>query len=71
MGETGRSPGAMTPQVVVAAYLLALVCALAPPAVVGSTFAAVVLWRRGLQHHAAAVFALGVACTALAMMVLW
>jgi hypothetical protein len=64
MGATGPDPGAMTPQVVVAAYLLAAVCALVPLAIVGAAFAAVVLWRRGLRGHGAAVLLFAVACTA-------
>jgi hypothetical protein len=47
---------------VVAAYLLAALCVLIPLAVVGSTFAGTVLWRRGLRSHGAAVVGLGVAC---------
>jgi hypothetical protein len=50
-------------QVVVVAYLLAALCLLIPLAVVGSTFAGAVLWRRGLRSHGAAVIGLGVACT--------
>ena len=53
------------PQAVVVAYLLAALCLLIPLAVVGSTFAGTVLWRRGLRSHAAAVIGLGVACTVL------
>ena len=48
---------------VVAAYLLAALCLLIPLAVVGSTFAGIVLWRRGLRSHGAAVVGLGVACS--------
>jgi len=55
----------MRPQVVVAAYLLAALCLLIPLAVLGSTFAGTVLWRRGLRPHGAAVVGLGVACTVL------
>ena len=55
----------MRPQVVVAAYLLTALCLLIPLAVLGSTFAGAVLWRRGLRPHGAAVIGLGVACTAL------
>jgi hypothetical protein len=49
-------------EAVVAAYLLAALCLLIPLAVVGSTFAGIVLWRRGPRPHAAAVVGLGVAC---------
>jgi hypothetical protein len=50
------------PSAVVAAYLLAALCVVIPLAVVGSTFAGIVLWRRGLRSHGAAVVGLGVAC---------
>lgn len=53
------------PQAVVVAYLLAALCLLIPLAVVGSTFAGSVLWRRGLRQHGAAVVGLGIACMAL------
>jgi hypothetical protein len=56
-------PLPMRPQVLVVAYLLAALCLLIPLAVVGSTFAGAVLWRRGLRPHGAAVVGLGVACT--------
>jgi hypothetical protein len=49
-------------QAVVAAYLLAALCLLIPLAVVGSTFAGTMLWRRGQRPHAAAVVGLGFAC---------
>ena len=49
------------PQVVVVAYLLAALCLLIPLAVIGSTFAGTVLWRRGLHTHGAAVIGLGIA----------
>ena len=55
-------PLPVPPQVVVVAYLLAALCLLIPLAVVGSTFAGAVLWRRGRRGHAAAVVGLGVAC---------
>jgi hypothetical protein len=55
-------PLPVRPQAVVAAYLLAALCLLVPLAVVGSTVAGIVLWRRGLHPHAAAVVGLGVAC---------
>lgn len=52
----------MRPEVVAAAYLLAVLCLLIPLAVVGSTFAGTVLWRQGLRPHGVAVIGLGVAC---------
>ena len=55
-------PVPVRPQAVVAAYLLAALCLLIPLAIVGSTFAGIVLWRRGLRQHAAAVVGFGVAC---------
>lgn len=54
-------PLPVRPQAVVVAYLLAALCLLIPLAVVGSTFAGTVLWRRGLRSHGAAVVGLGVA----------
>ena len=55
-------PLPVRPSAVVTAYLLAALCVLIPLAVVGSTFAGIVLWRRGLRSHGAAVVGLGVAC---------
>jgi hypothetical protein len=55
-------PLPVRPQAVVVAYLLAALCLLIPLAVIGSTFAGAVLWRRGLRPHATAVVGLGVAC---------
>ena len=57
-------PLPMRPQVIVAGYLLAALCLLIPLAIVGSTFAGSVLWRRGLRNHGAAVIGLGIACVA-------
>ena len=56
-----EGPLPLRPQAVVAAYLLAALCLLVPLAVVGSTFAGTVLWRRGLRTHGAAVLGLGIA----------
>ena len=55
-------PLPLRPQAVAAAYLLAALCLLVPLAVVGSTFAGIMLYRRGLRSHAAAVAGLGVVC---------
>jgi hypothetical protein len=63
-------PLPVRPQAIVAAYLLAALCLLVPLAVVGSTFAGIVLWRQGVRAHAAAVAGLGVACTVLGVTVL-
>jgi hypothetical protein len=57
-----EDPLPVSPQVVVVGYLLAALCLLIPLAVVGSTFAGAVLWRRGLRQHGAAVVGLGIAC---------
>jgi len=57
-----NGPLPVRPQAVAAAYLLAALCLLVPLAVVGSTFAGIVLYRRGVRAHAAAVVGLGVAC---------
>jgi hypothetical protein len=56
--------------VVVAAYVLAAVCLLVPLALVGALFAGIVLMRRNRPREGAGVIALGVACTAL-WLVLW
>ena len=63
-------PLPLRPQAIAAAYLLAALCLLIPLAVVGSTFAGAVLWRRRLRAHAAAVVALGVAGVTLGVTVL-
>ena len=52
------------------AYLLAAVCVLAPLAIVGAVFAGLVLLRRNRARDGVQVIALGVACTALGL-VLW
>ena len=57
------------PQAVVVAYLLAALCLLLPLAVVGSTFAGIVIWRRGPRSHGAAVVG-RVACTVFGVMAL-
>ena len=58
-------PAPVPPPAIAAAYVLALLCLMLPLAVVGSTFAGVVLVRRGLRGHGAAVLVLGVACVAI------
>lgn len=57
-------------RLVVSAYLLAAVCLLVPLAVVGAVFAGVVLARRNRPGSGAAVIALALVCTALAVTVL-
>jgi hypothetical protein len=56
--------------VVVVAYLLAVVCLLAPLAIIGAVFAGIVLARRNRARDGVQVIILGVACTALGL-VLW
>ena len=55
---------------VVVAYLLALVCALVPLALVGALFAGVALMRRGRPNDGLGVIAVGVACTVLGVLLL-
>ena len=52
---------------VVVAYILAAVCLLVPLALVGALFAGIVLMRRNRPREGAGVIALGVACTALGL----
>jgi hypothetical protein len=55
---------------VVVAYLLAAICILVPLAIVGAVFAGIVLARRNRTRDGVRVIILGVACTALGL-VLW
>jgi hypothetical protein len=55
---------------VVVAYLLAAVCMLVPLAIIGALFAGVALTRRNRTRDGIQVIVLGVACTALGL-VLW
>jgi hypothetical protein len=64
------APEHLPPRVIAVAYLLALVCAVVPLAVVGAVFAGVVLINRGLRGHGAGVIALAVAATALGAVLL-
>ena len=54
----------------VVAYLLAAICVLVPLALIGAIFAGIVLARRNRTRDGFQVIALGVACTALGL-VLW
>lgn len=58
------------PRVVVAAYLLALVCLLVPLALVGGLFAGVALMRRNRALEGAGVIIVSIACTAIGMTVI-
>ena len=51
------------------AYLLAAVCVLAPLAVIGAVFAGIALMRRNRARDGLQVIALGLACTALGLVV--
>ena len=62
-------PQALPPRLIVVAYLLAALCALAPFALIGALFAGAALAGRGRRAHGAGVIALGVACTALFVLV--
>jgi hypothetical protein len=53
----------------VVAYLLAAVCVLAPLAVIGAVFAGIALMRRNRARDGLQVIALGLACTALGLVV--
>jgi len=52
----------MPPRFVGIAYVLALVCFLAPLAILGAGFAGAVLIRRGRQGHGIAVIVVAIAC---------
>jgi hypothetical protein len=58
------------PRVVAVAYLLALLCLLAPPAVIGALFAGVVLARRNRALEGIGVIVLALACTAAGLTLL-
>ena len=54
----------------VVAYLLAATCLLVPLALVGALFAGVALARRNRPAEGAGVILLGIACTALGVLLL-
>ena len=58
-------------RVVAAAYVLALLTLLVPFAVLGALFAGVVLIRRDRPGAGAGVIAVGIACVALGLTVVW
>ena len=57
-------------RVVVVAYLLALTCVLVPLALVGAVFAGVALIRRNRPADGIAVMVVGIAATALGLILL-
>jgi hypothetical protein len=65
MPSVDDAPHPIRPSAIAAAYVLALLCLMIPLSVVGSTFAGVVLLRRGLRGHGVAVVVLGIACVAI------
>jgi hypothetical protein len=69
-GTVDEDPFPVNPQAVVVGYMLAALCLLIPLAVVGSTFAGAVVWRRGPRQHGVAVVGLGIACTVFGVTVL-
>lgn len=63
-------PAEVPARLVVVAYLLALVCAVAPLAILGAGFAGAVLFRRDRRVEGAGVVALALACAVLGATVL-
>lgn len=68
--EPELEDGEVPTRLVVVAYLLALLCAVAPLAVLGAGFAGAVLFTRGRRNAGAGVVALAVLCTALGFLLL-
>ena len=67
----GEDPPLRDPtRVVVAGYLLAVVCLLVPLAVIGALFAGIVLIRRGRPQAGAGILALGVLLTVVGLTLL-
>ncbi len=66
----GPQPEDLPPRIVAVAYLLAIVCAVVPLAVLGALFAGAVLVNRGLRGHGAAVIALALISTAVGVVLL-
>lgn len=64
------TPGELPPRLVVIAYLLALICAVAPLAILGAGFAGATLYTRGRRGAGAGVVAAAVVCTVLGVTVL-
>lgn len=58
-------------RIVVVAYLLALVCMLAPLALIGALFAGVALMRRGRPLDGAGVIVVAIAATTFGILVLF
>ncbi len=56
------------PRLVVVAYLLALLCAVAPLAILGAGFAGALLYQRGRRGAGAGVIAFAVICATLGVL---
>jgi hypothetical protein len=59
------APPEVTTSLVLIAYVLALLCAVAPLAILGAGFAGAVLFQRGRRAAGAGVVVLAVACAAI------
>ena len=68
--EDEPTPEEVPARLVVVAYVLALVCAVAPLAVLGAAFAGSVLLTRGRRGAGLGVIAVAVACSALGLLML-
>jgi hypothetical protein len=60
-----RAPQALPPRLVAIAYAIAVVCFVAPPAILGAGFAGAVLIRGGRLGPGAGVIATAVVCSVL------
>jgi hypothetical protein len=65
-----RTPAELPPRLIVVAYVIALVCLVAPLAVLGAAFAGSVLFTRGRRAAGAGVVAVAVLCAVLGLTVL-
>ena len=71
MAQDEATPHAELPRrLVVVAYALALVCAVAPRAILGAAYAGAVLYTRGERGAGAGVVVLSVVCAVLGVTVL-
>ena len=68
--EREPGPDDVPTRLVVVAYAIALICAVAPLAVLGAGFAGAVLYGRGRRGSGAGVVAVAVLCAALGILVL-
>jgi hypothetical protein len=64
------APTELPPRLVVVAYAIALVCLVAPLAVLGAGFAGAALFTRGRHAAGAGVVAVAVLCAALGLTML-